>query len=157
MNTLILNSDISTPFNEGKYLKYAPSIRLPARVYNPKKAMHTRAFLSRLSNLNIENEVLPAIPYPRDFMLSAVSMAFSSDHVVIIEIMFKPCLARLMMLPRDASRPMHFWEFTTTFIWAANLGTKRSVIEIMRDNDGIILPNRYMILSLVIISLRQEK
>ena len=60
-----------------------------------------------LSNVNIENVVLPGMPYPRDFILSAVSIAFSKDHVVIIDKILSPHLARFIILPFETSRPIH--------------------------------------------------
>ena len=69
-------------------------------------------------------------------------MAFSSDQVVIIDSILSPFFARFMILPFEISCPIHLCAFVTTLSCDANFGTKRSVIEIIKDNAGMILPNR---------------
>ena len=51
----------------------------------------------------IENDVLPFKPYPLLFIESDVSTAFSSDHVIISDIILTACLSLLISVPSDKS------------------------------------------------------
>jgi hypothetical protein len=75
-------------------------------------------------------------------MLSAVSIAFSNAQVIIIDKIEIPTLILLIKLPFDISFPMHRCTLITTFNCSENLGTNLSVIEIIKDIAGIILPNK---------------
>ena len=90
----------------------------------------------------MEKAVRPFSPYPRLFILSAVSMALSSDHVTMMEKTFMAFFVRRRRLPFSVSRPMYFWACATVCSWVRNRGTKRMVIDSTSDRAGITLPKR---------------
>ena len=75
-------------------------------------------------------------------MLSAVSMALSSDHVTIMEKTFMAFFVRRRRLPFSVSRPMYFWACATVCSWVRNRGTKRMVMDSTSDRAGITRPKR---------------
>lgn len=86
-----INSDmtdgtsVSEPRMFGKYLHDRHPEMLLHRSAAAQNIRQNNSILSRDVIVYIENAVLPLIPYPRLFILSAVSIAFSSDHVTMIE------------------------------------------------------------------------
>ena len=75
-------------------------------------------------------------------MLSAVSMAFSSAQVTMMEKIVIAFFARCRREPSEVSRPMQRWASLTTCSWALNLGTKRKVMLSTRLSAGITRPKR---------------
>ena len=75
-------------------------------------------------------------------MESAVSTAFSKDHVTRIEKTISAHLMRWTGLPACMSFPTAACALETRLACAEKRGTKRSVIERTRLKAGTILPNR---------------
>lgn len=83
-------------------------------------------------------------------------MAFSNAQVTRMDRILMPCFARLISPPLPTSRPTHFCALEITLICAVKRGTNRRDIDSTRDSAGMIRPNRYTNLSLVITALKQE-
>ena len=137
----------------GKYRNPNADTIFPTRRNNPQNPNQITAYTSRSSKRYIENAVLPFSPYPRLFILSAVSIAFSSAHVTDAERIVTAVFVREIRLPLDTSLPIHRCVSATENICALNLGTNRRDMLSTRDSDGIIFPKRYINLSDVITRL----
>ena len=81
-------------------------VALPTITYTAPMIIVISAHISRFVNVNIENAVLPLRPYPRLFILSDVSTAFSSAHVVITDRIVSPFFALCIILPWLTSLPI---------------------------------------------------
>jgi hypothetical protein len=144
---------VHEPVIIGKYKKRKPPTAAPVTIYPPHNSKKITALWSRLSKRYIENAVRPGSPYPRLFILSAISIAFSNAHVTIMDSILIPCLARLIGLPCVILRPAHLCVFATTLICDVKRGTNRRDIDKIKDNAGMMRPKIYINLSLVITAL----
>ena len=75
-------------------------------------------------------------------MLSAVSMAFSSVQVTMMERIVTPFFSRRRTVPLRTSRPTQRCASLTEWICAENFGTKRRVMLRTSDRAGMMRPKR---------------